>query len=327
MAADFRTELDRQVDHFKSISFSLNTKKAYAVHKRAYIAFCNLLRVPPVPADTQLLCRYAVYLSRHLKFNSIKQYMNIVRLLHQEWGVQNPCLNNFHLTATLRGIKRHLGATVCRKLPITPELLKIILNALAINTPKGASVWAACVLMFFGLLRRSNVMLQDKDKFDPNLHLRRKDLHFTPEGLRVVVRWTKTIQGEERTLTIRYPRKKGHPLCPTTGVYHALRLSRSAPVDGPALVCDASPSPGPLTAAIFVQMVREALRAPGRDTSQYAGHSFRRGGACWAFENNINIDLIRMLGDWKSNAYTSYVLPSELGLSGATDAMLKGIPL
>ncbi|WAR29162.1 hypothetical protein MAR_002730, partial [Mya arenaria] len=34
---------------------------------------------PAIPASTQTLCRYAAFLSKSLKFNSIKQYLNIVR--------------------------------------------------------------------------------------------------------------------------------------------------------------------------------------------------------------------------------------------------------
>ena len=326
MAAELKAALDRQVEYYQSISFSTNTKKAYAVHRRAYVAFCNRLGVPPVPADTRLLCRYAVFLSGRLKYTSIKQYMNIVRLLHQEMGLPNPCTNNFHLTSTLRGLRRHLGDTVKRKEPITPELLQIILQKLPIHTPRGASVWAACLLMFFGLLRRSNVMLTKNGDFDPSRHLRRKDLCFTSEGLRVSVRWTKTIQFRERTLTIPYPWKRGHPLCPTQGVYQAVRLTGRAPGDGPALVCDNSQSAVPLTAAAFVEDIRTALRAPNRDVNQFAGHSFRRGGACWAFENNIGIELIKSLGDWRSNAYAAYIFPSERGLNEATTTMLNGIP-
>ena len=115
--------LDNQVDYYKSLSYAPNTKKAYSVHRKTYIQFCQALGEAPVPATTRLLCRYAVFLARKLKYNSIRQYLNIVRLLHAEWGLSNPCANNFHLNSTLRGIRRHMGDTVCRKAPIMPNHL------------------------------------------------------------------------------------------------------------------------------------------------------------------------------------------------------------
>ena len=229
MANHVTEDLDRQVRFYQGLCYATNTKKAYNVHRRAYIAFCNSVGAKPVPADTKLLCRYAVHLARKLKFNSIKQYLNIVRLLHLEMGLPNPCIDNFHLSATLRGIKRHLGDAVIRKEPITPDMLKSILAALDISSPRGAAVWAACCLMFFGLLRRSNVMVQNNGGFDPEKQLRRRDLVFTHEGLRVHLLWSKTIQFKERTLTIPYPWRKGHRLCPTQGVFQSVRLTRAAP--------------------------------------------------------------------------------------------------
>ena len=57
----------------------------------------------PVPATSQVISRYATFLARSLKFSSIKQYMNIIRLLHLEWDLPNPLCNNFVVQQTMRG--------------------------------------------------------------------------------------------------------------------------------------------------------------------------------------------------------------------------------
>ena len=48
----------------------------------------------------------------------------------------------------------------------------------------------------------------------------------------------------------------------------------------------------------------------GIDSSKYSGHSFRRGGASFALECGVPVDLIQSQGDWRSNAYQSYIDPS-----------------
>ena len=307
---------------YKSLAFAPSTKKAYNVHKKAYLSFCNTIGACPVPATTQLLCRYAAFLAQKLKYNSLRQYMNIIRLLHQQWGLPNPCTNNFPLNLTLRGIRRHLGSQVCQKAPITPALLHLILSKLDVSTVAGASIWAACLLMFFGLLRRSNA-LAPKRGFDPNKHLKRSDLQFTKDGLCVRIRWTKTIQFRERTLTIPYPWDKSNALCPTQGVFNAVRLSPRAPPEGPALVVNNVERPAPLTPDLFVSAIREALQSPGRNIQDYAGHSFRRGGAMLCFEQDVPLERIKQLGDWRSDSYKNYVLPTNRGLAQATSAMLQ----
>ncbi|CAH3119147.1 unnamed protein product, partial [Porites lobata] len=47
----------------------------------------------------------------------------------------------------------------------------------------------------------------------------------------------------------------------------------------------------------------------------YRGHSFRRGGANWAFQCELPGELIQVFGDWSSDAYKSYLefsLPAKL---------------
>ena len=38
-----------------------------------------------------------------------------------------------------------------------------------------------------------------------------------------------------------------------------------------------------------------------------SGHSFRRGGATWAFSANVPSELIKEHGDWLSEAYLRYL--------------------
>lgn len=39
---------------------------------------------------------------------------------------------------------------------------------------------------------------------------------------------------------------------------------------------------------------------------RYTGHSFRRGGATYAFRSGVPGELIQVMGDWKSDAYKRY---------------------
>ena len=45
----------------------------------------------------------------------------------------------------------------------------------------------------------------------------------------------------------------------------------------------------------------------GLDPTSYAGHSFRRGGASFAFQSGILVGMIKLLGDWKSDAVLLYL--------------------
>jgi len=66
--------------------------------------------------------------------------------------------------------------------------------------------------------------------------------------------------------------------------------------------------------------------APSYDVSSLGSHSFRRGGASWAYQAGVSVDLIRQLGDWSSNAYQLYTLPNRHLLAQATHHMAQSLP-
>lgn len=312
-------DLDRQVAFYQGQAFSLNTKRTYSTQLRSYLAFRKDLGFPPFPASPLLLCHYAAFLSRRLKYSSIKQYFSVIVLLHKQWGLENPCLASFMFKQTLQGIRRVLGDRPCSREPITISHLSALLAQLNVKEAKQAMIWAAALLMFFGLLRRSNVLCS-KQNFDPSFHLRRSDITFSEKGLTLLIRWSKTDQFRTRRRYIPYPRMKGHPLCPTSAVYNALILTKSAQKEGPAF-------PG-VSPHCFSRIVLEALRSAGVHTEGLGSHSFRRGGATFLWSTaGVHESKIREqnLGDWASTAYVLYTISTQEALRETTEAMAKAI--
>lgn len=140
------------------------------------------------------LSHYAAFLARSLSASSIPAYLNIVRILHLEHGLEDPSKNNFHLATTLRGIRRCKGHTVSRKKPMTPDMLLAIKEHLNLTDPLHANFWAVCLVGFFGLLHKANMLLNGIAKFNPLKNLRRGDIVFYPDWVIIVNRWSKTIQ-------------------------------------------------------------------------------------------------------------------------------------
>ena len=108
---------------YRAAAFSDNTKKAYSTHLSTYLRYCDQMNCTPVPAPQDQICLYAAYLARSLKSNSVRQYLNIVLLLHLENGFENPCKDSWQLMSVLKGMDRLLGTPVARKTPVDPVLL------------------------------------------------------------------------------------------------------------------------------------------------------------------------------------------------------------
>ena len=228
--------------------------------------------------------------------------------MHLEWQLPNPLQSNYDLQLVLKGIKRLKGQQQNQKAPVTPDMLLSMLKFLNLSNPIHANVWAAALCMFHTLLRRSNVLPLSYHKFNPLHQLMRGDFRFFNWGARVVIRWSKTIQFKERSLLFPLPRIHNHPLCPVQAIFHAFSFAPQAPPSSPAWVLS-NGSNSILTVPLFLKVFKQVIHKAGWDPSLYSTHSFRRGGATWAYKCGIPADTIQILGDWKSDAYKAYIKP------------------
>ena len=64
-----------------------------------------------------------------------------------------------------------------------------------------------------------------------------------------------------------------------------------------------------LTESIFIRSFRNIATTSGMPDASllFTGHSFRRGGATWAFQAGVPGELIQICGDWASEAYKQYL--------------------
>jgi integrase len=177
-------------------------------------------------------------------------------------------------------------------------------------------VWSAALIMFFGLLRRANVLATSQRGMDKCI--KRSDIIFYDWGIQITVNKTKTIQYQERALQLPLPRLKDSIFCPAQALFHAMQQNQQAPMDGSAYVLRNGQL---LTTNMFVKQIRHCLQALNLPAKQYGGHSFRRGGASWAYQVGIPVETIRQLGDWKSLAYMDYIHVNKQTLFNAVRQM------
>ncbi|MEW8545902.1 MAG: hypothetical protein AB2693_20460, partial [Candidatus Thiodiazotropha sp.] len=300
--------LHQEVLHYRANSFSASTSKTYSVQRSAFLKFCTNMGIKPVPLSQEDLGRYVAYLSRRLCFSSVRQYLNIVRLMHLEAGLHNPLDKNWYVASILKGVKRVKGDASVQKLPITPDILRQVFVALDLHCAFDRTFWAACLVGFFSFFRKSSLLVPSHLLFDPRRNLCANDVQFSLDGAVLAVRWSKVIQFQERTLHIPLPKIPTSPLCPSTAL---LRLTLENPkcTSPTPLFCYTwmGASNVPLTQKQFTDKLQVCLTHIGLDSSKYSGHSLRRGGASYALKCGLPIDLIKIQGDWRSNACERYL--------------------
>jgi hypothetical protein len=62
---------------------------------------------------------------------------------------------------------------------------------------------------------------------------------------------------------------------------------------------------------MYSHTLKKLYAAVGLDPSKYTGHSLRKRGASCAFLAGCDASLVKMQGDWVSNAYQRYVTISQ----------------
>ena len=304
-----RSALAKRAASFKAMTYAKSTQKSYSTHLKRYLQFCGLYGYQPVPATTEQLECYVAYLAISLSYASIKNYINIVRILHLNDGYDNPIQDNFGIKCVLNGVKRTKGSVSQKMLPITPAILTKLYHSLDLDTNvQDVMFWGACMLGFWGFLRKSNLFAPSSKGFDHNIHLSRQDISYSPKAKRILVNVhkSKTIQYKERELICVLPAVRGI-LCPVRAIISVLLATPTVGPQAPLFVLPTVTGWKPYLYHAFTTKLRTTLETVGIPSSDYASHSLRRGAATWAAHVGLEGDQIRCLGDWHSDAYLGYI--------------------
>ena len=299
----------RQADRSRRHAFALGTYSNLQTQFRSYFGFCVYFHRTPLPADLDTVCGYVQFLSRSLKPPSIANYMSGVKLLHILLGYEYGYADNIHLQLLIRGIKRLCPHTPRRAKPVVPVLLASVATVADTSSSLHLATVAVALLLFHTLARLGSI-LPASLKSKRNSFLHGQDIGFTSYGMVVSLSHTKTIQFGERCLRIPLVARDG-ATCPVAAYFSHLRLlgRRKGRASSPAFVYrDSKGVVCWLTKSIFIKTFRDlAARAGDSDPAAYSGHSFRRGGASWAFQAGLPGELIQVMGDWSSDAYRRYL--------------------
>ena len=239
------------------------TRKAYRSDFAIFASYCAERGACPMPASPETVASFlAAEAKGGAKASTLGRRVAAIRYAHKAAGHEPPT-NVEAVKATMRGIRREIGAAKVQKAPATADLLRDMLRACP-DTLKGRRDRALLALGFAGAFRRSELVA-----------LRVEDIGEAPDGFRVTIRRSKTDQ-EGAGQEIAIPR--GAKLRPVDAVRDWLAASG---ITGGAIfrsinrhgrVADAA-----LSADAVPDIVKHYAAAAGLDPSGFAGHSLRSG--------------------------------------------------
>ena len=257
---------------------------------------------------------------------SIRNYLSGVKLLHVFTGFEFPFYETPELKLTLRGLDRILKHAPSRAPPVTPELLRELIQC-ASTSPHDLVFSCAFLFAFFLFARISNLAPASVSSFDPSKQLCRGDIVVTSFGLSISFKWSKTNQTGSKLLKLPLLYTPDPNLCPVRA-YLRMCSCLPAPASVPAFfTAFRAGSYFVITKTQFVSVFRSQLARLGvHNPSRFRGHSFRRGGATRAFQTGVPGELIQIYGDWASDAYKCYLEFSEDAKLRVARGMVGALP-
>ena len=298
--------LRRQVTLSRRAAFAEGTNKNLMVQYRAFLLFCLYYNLPHLPTNADTVALYVQFLKRtFVSMTSVKNYINRAKTLHLTLGLPFPEAD-YSFRLLIKGLTRLHPHEEKRALPITPVILLKLYDVMDLTQPLHASLWCCFLTAFFLFARKSTMLPPTPATFSIRKHLTRGNFSRSEEGLLVLVKWSKTLQFGERHLLVPLLVIPGSVLCPCRAFDHMVSL---IPADklSPAFLHRVGTSWVSVGHTVFVNNLRALLRLAGVDARGYTGHSFRRGGASCAFDAGVSGELIKMHGDWRSDAYLKYL--------------------
>lgn len=221
----------------------------------------------------------------------------------------------------LRGLKARNKVPVKKATPIDPHVFRLIKPQVNFEDSLELVAWVALLMGFHLLLWVSNLMAKSRHNFDSRENLMWKDFRIHKGIMLVHIRWSKTLQYQERKLLI--------PVVPFVDAdlsavqWFNLMCSRiPAEPESPAFAVPTKTSQGvrllPLSYSQLSRLLKKWTAAAGL-CSPFTTHCLRRGGACWLKKKGVDDSVIQAIGDWRTQTFLSYI---DSALSTRMEAMI-----
>ena len=279
LITDIKALQDQTLNNLKS-SKSNNTIRAYRSDFKDFSAFCVKNFFKSFPAEPKIVALYLTYLSsKNTKISTLKRRLVSIGVIHK---LKGHYLDTKHpiIIENLMGIKRKKGSYQQGKKPILINQLKAIINVIDNDKTKEIKKVRDKTLILIGFgggFRRTELVSIDYN-----------DIEFVPEGVKIVIRRSKTDQfGEGMIKGLPYFSNQNY--CPVLHLKKWLDLSNI--ISGPIFRRFSKSfklGKNQLTDQSVALLLKEYLSVAGIENKNYSGHSLRSGFATVSAESGAD---------------------------------------
>ena len=284
-------------------AYAKGTLKNLACQWRAFRRFSIKFHIWDWPVKEHTICLFAQFLAYSFYSSaSVKNYLVGIKTIHVLFKATPPDLSNIEVKLTLMGLNKTLLNPVRQAQPITPDIMLDVVAYLDLSKQFDLVFWGVLVVGFFTFFRKSNLVPDTVDGFNPVKQPARNSLTFQNSACMISTKWTKTIQYRQRAVETALFPIPGSPLCPVTTI-RALLKQKGKPTH-PLFALRGGI---PFTYPQYQKKLKATLKKAGYNPKAFSSHSVRRGSVLWAYRSGVPELLIAVQGDWSSDCYKRYL--------------------
>ena len=282
------------------------TDRCYNMLFRSFVAFCVSAELNVFQLKQMHVLSYLEYLIIHgVSVHMLANHISACKAKFTMYGLQFHLWDHPNVRYLLKSVKINRPIVVRKKHIIDLAVLNDIVTQCD-HIYLGKVFKAVFLLAFLGFLRLSNIAPHSLTSFDSSRHLCAGDLIFTKHYLKVVIKWTKTIQARDKVHLLTLPRAKGSRLCPYTACRQALRLYAPGHND-PLFQYKIGSTWVVLTDTRIRKCLSKINTKLGFPRNYFTFHAFRRSGATLAYKSQVSVQHIKDHGSWTSDCVWSYI--------------------
>jgi integrase len=277
--AELQAQFGEQARAYRDAGRTAGTRRAYDAAFALFRAWCGSHQAEPLPADPRTVAFYLADAARRYRASTLDLHLAAIAHAHRAAGLPVPTTHQA-VREVRTGIRRTHGAPARGKAALLTEDLRRLLGLLD-GSPVGLRDRALLLLGFAGAFRRSELVGLDVE-----------DLEFTPRGIRVQLRRSKTDQ-EALGRPVGVPYGATAETCPVRAVEAWLAHVRAVLPGydrGPLFLrLDAGGRVrlGRLSDRGVARVVQRWARRAGLHPARFAGHSLRAGLATSAAARGV----------------------------------------
>ena len=291
-----------------------STRKNYHTIWKLFNQFYIKLDRKPTNWDERLILFVGYLINTKKQSSTVRSYISAIRTVLQEHGIK--LSTDQYLITSLTKACKLVNDQVRMRLPIKKSLLEVLLRKVDEMYKKKNQPYLRilykCLLstMYFGLFRigeltKGQHVVKAKDVF---IGTNKKKFLFILWTSKTHWKNSKPQQIKISSTPIKSKNKKQSKAklpCPYKLLrqYLAIRRQRTSNKEQFFVFQDGSP----VKPEHLRKCLKRILKLAGYDESLYTVHSLRSGRSCDLLELGVPIEIIKIIGRWRSNAIYTYL--------------------